>query len=174
LRQSPGDGAEWRKRIGEQVADNGRLFFDLAFRVLRDAGAAEDVCQQALLKALQAQDELRGSDSLKAWLARVVVNESLQIHRRQKIEQQALRRAAAVPTDPDPPEPDLRPSVLRAVAQLPDTTRVVVTLRLLHGMSGNQVKDLLACSAVEVSRQLHRGMEQLRQSLSEWEHSKEG
>lgn len=170
MRQPPGDEPDWNSLVGEQVARNGPLFFELAYRLLRDSAAAEDACQQAMLKALQAEHGLRGRDSLKAWLARVVINESLQMHRRREIERHAVRSAAATILDkPQAPELDLRETVLEAVSGLPETTRVVVTLRLLHGMSGNQVKDLLSCSAVEVSRQLHRGMELLRHSLSTWE-----
>jgi len=169
VRQLPGDEPEWKSLVGEQFAAHGRLFFDLAYRVLRDAAGAEDVCQQAMVKALQAEKEIQGRDSLKSWIARVVVTESLQIRRRKGIEKQILQRAAAIPVDkPRPPELELREAVLRAVAELPELARVVVTLRLLHDMKGNQVAELLSVSAVEVSRQLHKGMELLRSSLSDW------
>ena len=56
-----------------------------------------------------------------------------------------------------------------AMDRLPETARMVVALRVMHGLSGNEVKDLLGCSAGEVSRQLHRGMEQLRGLLAEFQ-----
>jgi DNA-directed RNA polymerase specialized sigma24 family protein len=53
-----------------------------------------------------------------------------------------------------------------ALRELPDLTRAVVVLRIMQGMSGNEVKGLLGCSAAEVSRRLYSGMEQLRTLLS--------
>ena len=64
---------------------------------------------------------------------------------------------------------DMREAVVQAMDRLPETARTVVALRLMQGMSGNEVKDLLGCSASEVSRQLHAGMEQLRGLLAEFE-----
>jgi RNA polymerase sigma factor (sigma-70 family) len=60
-----------------------------------------------------------------------------------------------------------REMVIGALEKLPDTTRMVVTLRIMQQFSGNEVKELLGCSASEVSRRLHEGMELLRNLLAE-------
>ena len=61
---------------------------------------------------------------------------------------------------------ELRGMLEDSLAELPEPTQVVVVLRLLEGMAGNEVKAVLGCSASEVSRRLHHGMEHLRQRLS--------
>lgn len=162
---------EWGGFLAEQLGQNGRLFYRLAYGVLRDAQAAEDVCQQALLKAWERQQQLREAGALRNWIARVVLNESLQLRRRRKTEQRALGRTAAEAEPSSGPDPSLemKEAVLAAMEQLPEDVRLVVAMRLMQGVSGNEVKDMLGCSAAEVSRQLHRGMEMLRRSLADWQ-----
>jgi RNA polymerase sigma-70 factor (ECF subfamily) len=176
--QAGGPGG-WGALLSEQIRQHGRLFYRLAYGVLGDAGAAEDACQQALLKAWEQRDRVQaqqGGAALRGWLARVVVNESLQAARRRKTELRA--NAARTQADAAAPAPaprheqaDLRKAVLAALEHLPETPRLVVALRVMQDMSGNEVKDLLGCSAAEVSRQLHHGMELLRPLLADWKTS---
>lgn len=162
-----GDGG-WRTLLSEQFSQSGRLLYRLAYGILRDAPAAEDACQQALLKAWERRDELRDAARLRSWLARVVVTESLQARRRQKIERRVLVLQGGEPQQTEIGPLGLRESVLAAMQQLPEQARLVVALRLMQGVSGNEVKDLLGCSAGEVSKQLHRGMKILRELLADW------
>ena len=60
-----------------------------------------------------------------------------------------------------------RDLVLSALAQLPEPIRGVVTLRMMQEMSGNEVSELLGCSALDVSRRLHEGLDQLRRFLAD-------
>ena len=148
--------------------ENGRLFFRLAFGVVRDAAAAEDACQQAMMKAWAQRDRIDNPQTLRAWLARTVVNESLQIARRVRIERRVLNHhaisAEGVVAGAEGGFGD-REAVLRAMEQLDEEVRAVVTLRIIEGLSGNEVKDLLGCSAAGVSRRLHEGLEQMRITL---------
>lgn len=161
--------------LAEQVREHGRLFFRLAYGVLRDEQAAEDACQQAILKALEQQQpqDLENPAALRAWLAKVVLNESLQVLRRRRTEQRVMevmdQQGRAGPREHNPAEHDLlRQSVLDAMLRLPEDLRLVAALRIMEGLRGNEVKDLLGCSASEVSRQLHQAMERLRVLLADW------
>jgi RNA polymerase sigma-70 factor (ECF subfamily) len=154
--------------LTDQACVSGRLLFTLAYKILRDVDAAEDACQQAFLKAWQHQGTLQSRESLRAWLAQTVVNESLGVYRRRQTEKRILRQQAQTATAVvqevvDPGEQ--REEVLSHVSQLPEPIRTVVVLRLLEGLSGNEVKELLGCSAAEVSRRLHEGLDLLREKL---------
>jgi RNA polymerase sigma-70 factor (ECF subfamily) len=161
----------WDLLLAEQLRHNGRLYFRLAHNILRDTSMSEDMCQQALLRAWEQRDRLDPSPlSLKGWLARTVVNNSLQVLRRGKIEQRVVAAQATKPAQESHDghaTAETREAILAAVARLPEETRLVVAMRLLEGMSGMQVKELLGCSSAEVSRQLHRGMDELRRVLGE-------
>jgi RNA polymerase sigma-70 factor (ECF subfamily) len=152
--------------------------FRVAAGILKDRHAAEDVCQQAFLKACQQVTGGSAPDHLKAWLTRVVVNESLCLLRRRKVQERTLAQTAlsrgvqgpAAPggthRDPSPPDTTVHEALLAGLDTLPDATRAVLVLRVMHGLSGNEVKEMLGCSAAEVSRRLYHGMEQLRRQLT--------
>lgn len=159
--------SDWEALVAEQVRLRGPLLFRLAYDVLKDAVKAEDVCQEVILKALQMRSSIRNPAALKGWLARVVINESLQVCRREKCERRVHQVVGARVTSSQTPQPhsDERESLHAAIRELPQPTQAVVVLRLIEGMSGNQVKDLLGMDASEVSRKLHEGMDYLRERL---------
>ena len=168
---SRGGDESWSALLAERVREDGRLYFRVAYGVLRDPHGAEEACQQAMLKAWDHRDRIEPA-TLRAWLARVVLNESLYVARRRKVEQRWMAARAHPDAGPGPTSLDAlatREAVMLAMDRLPETARTVVALRVMHGLSGNEVKDLLGCSAGEVSRQLHRGMEQLRGLLAEFQ-----
>jgi RNA polymerase sigma-70 factor (ECF subfamily) len=155
--------------LSEQVRLRGPLLFKLAYKVLRRSDQAEDVCQQAVLKALQMQSDIRDPRALTAWLARVVVNESLTLRRRMQAERRSrlakADRLDSAATGPRAEDGELREAVYAALADLPQPTQAIVVLRLMHGMSGNEVARLLGTHTSDVSRRLHAGLDQLRGSL---------
>jgi RNA polymerase sigma factor (sigma-70 family) len=167
----------WEAALAAEVHQRGRLLFRVAYALLRDAAAAEDVCQQAFLRAWEERSRIRSREALGSWLVRTVTNDCLQIVRRRRIERKVMGRyASGLETDAKAPghEGELRDAVLDGLAKLPDVTQSVVVLRVMQGMSGDQVKGLIGCSASEVSRQLHRGLELLRHRLPEFEMESNG
>ncbi|MEX0654589.1 MAG: sigma-70 family RNA polymerase sigma factor [Phycisphaeraceae bacterium] len=156
--------SQWERAIEEQASEHGRFYFRVAQGILRDAAAAEDACQQALLRAWQQEEAIRDVDRIRAWLTRVVVNESLQVLRKRKREREVLADQRVQDNHSGDPGAGLavRETVRLALDELPEPTRTVVVLRLINGFTGNEVKAMLKCSASEVSRRLHAGMDQLR------------
>ena len=149
-----------------------RLFFGLAHGVLRNSQAAEDVCQQRLLKAWEHRHNLLDPESLRGWL--------VQGRRQRKPGNLPPRQAGcdsaangnvAVPKDAQPPHHlvDLRESVNIALEKLPDHLREVVVLRLMEGLKGQDVARMLGITAVAVSRQLYQGIDRSREHLIDWQ-----
>lgn len=167
----PENDLRWKSLLADQVRQNGRLFFRTAYKILRNETDAEDVVQQSFLHASGAGGELRDRVALGSWLVRTVTNESLQLRRRRSTERRVLeKQGGAAPGTSDGRQnvPDeLRERVLEALEQLPDAARLVFVLRVIDGESGNQVKELLGCSAVEVSRHLGTARESLRRLLAD-------
>lgn len=163
-----GSDIEWQRLLGEQVRRNARLFYQVAYRVLRNSAAAEDVCQQAFLAAWTERHSIREPGRLAAWLTRTIVNTSLQIMRRQRTERTVLTRlppARSVPSVSQALEDT--ETVTLALAALPENLRTVVVLRIMQGLSGREVQQLLGTSAAGVSRALHEGLERLRRTLAD-------
>lgn len=161
-------GDAWDGLLQEHVRLHGRRFFHIAYGILRDAHAAEDACQAALLKGWTLRDRIAEAGALHAWLLRVVITESLRLLRRRRSEARLQRHlVGSAPDGMSPAERvEFDEAFRAALADLPETTQTVVVLRLVEGLSGNEVKRVLGCSASEVSRRLHYGMEYLRERLS--------
>ena len=155
---------DWLTLLDALVRQYGRFYHRLAYGVLHRNEAAADVCQQAYLRAWERRDQIRDSGALRSWLARVVINESFLVLRRSETEQRVLAarsgwvggQQAAVEAS------DRRDLVVVAMARLPEPVRTVVALRVMQGLSGNEVSRLLGSNASEVSRRLHEGLDQLR------------
>jgi len=157
------DDAIVQTRFTEAVREQGPALLRLSTAILGSREAAEDACQQAFLKAWQQFDRIQ---SLPGWLHRVVVHESFAQLRRRKIERQAMNdQPFTAPMHDHANQVAQREQIVMALSDLPDATREIVVLRLLQGMTGNEVKIMLGCSASEVSRRLHDGMEKLRVAL---------
>jgi RNA polymerase sigma-70 factor (ECF subfamily) len=166
--------------FGDQIRLHGKLFFRVAFQVLRNSALAEEACQQAICRAWERRHSLSKPSALRAWLASSIVHESLTMLRRVKIEKKALaRRTAQDASDPRedrqihqlPEQLEQQRDVLAAVGGLPELVKEVVVLRMLQGMTGREVAEVLDLSAADVSRKLHSGMELLRRELAGWEPS---
>ncbi len=84
-------------------------------RRLTDPSAAEDVLQDALLRALRAYPRLAHGDHLRAWLYRVTTNAAMDHHRR-------TRREVLVPDPLEIAAEDRIPRRLRGATQGPDPT----------------------------------------------------
>lgn len=154
----------------------------LAERLLRDRALAEDVVQEALIRALNALDSFEGRASLKTWLHRITVNTALtKLKQRKRLAEESIdeylpefdRHDCRV----EPPWPtlatvddvmqseQLRRHVFDAIGRLPDAYRLVLELRDIEGYDTNEVAELLEISASNVKVRLHRARAALKKLL---------
>jgi RNA polymerase sigma-70 factor, ECF subfamily len=152
---------------------NQRLF-RVARSVVTDDAEAEDVLQEAWVRAFHALDGWRGEASVATWLARITLHEALGSVRR-------ARRLVVVEGGGEPPEPpdrssapersaenrELRGALRAALDQLPEPLRVVFVLREVEGLSGQETADLLDISPENARVRLHRAKADLRRRLDE-------
>jgi len=129
----------------------------LAWKILRDVPAAEDVCQQAFLK-LWTNPPVVEPGKLEGWMIRVVANQAIDEHRRRE------RSTAFLASDASARGQSPLTGLILAegLARLDEVTRAVVLLRMAEGWSGNETAFRLGISVVDVSRRLHSGLEQMR------------
>lgn len=168
MSETGGTERSWKDLLDEQDRRDGTTYFRLAYGLLCDADAAREVVQEAFLKAWEQRTEIRDSRSLRGWLSRVIVNECFRRLRRRQTRQRVLEDRAQWGRDGEGPADvaERRDLVVAALAQLPEPTRTVVTLRVMQELSGNEVSELLELSPSEVSRRLHEGLDRLRRFLS--------
>ncbi|HVM98010.1 MAG TPA: RNA polymerase sigma factor [Candidatus Acidoferrales bacterium] len=143
----------------------------LAFRLLRgDQAAAEDVAQNAFLRAHRALAGFRGDSKIDTWFYRILVREA-QRHRRW----QAVRRLWNAESaeigdvaDPQPQgDPALRRRISAALDRLSSGQREAFVLVHLEGFSVVETAEILAKAPGTIKSHLHRALSSLRQDLSD-------
>jgi RNA polymerase sigma-70 factor (ECF subfamily) len=159
-----------------------RRLYRIARSVLRDDSEAEDVVQEAYLRAFAHLDRFRGEARLSTWLTRIALNEALGRLRRRRpfvdlaavdaINDQGEARVIFLPSarqDGDPEAAAARAEVRRllerAVDQLPDPFRTVFVLRDIEELSIEETASHLGLRPETVKTRLHRARRLLRQSL---------
>lgn len=154
--------------------------YRLALKMLRDPQDAEDVLQEAFLKAYQGLSGFDGRAQLSTWLYRIVVNEALMHLRRRAPETVSVEAPSDTEDDEGPleivdwcclPEEELLSAEARqvmeeAIQQLPPTLRVVFLLRDVEGLSTREVAEALELSEGAVKVRLSRARARLRELLT--------
>ena len=130
-----------------------------AYLVVHDAGAAEDIAQDAFLAAVDALDRFDRRRPFGPWLHRIVINRAIDWGRRE-----ALRRNSGDPAgEPAAPPPErLSGELMPALAQLAPEQRAVVVLRHLLEYTPGEIARMLELPRGTVNSRLRRGLDQLR------------
>lgn len=156
------------------VVDHGDAVYRLALSIVRDNALAEDIAQEALVKAWLALPTLRSRASIRSWILRIAHNTSISM----------LRTRRAVVTDPhEIPEPPSTPERLvenrvqsgvvmsdfvAALDDLDDLSRSIVVLRELEGLSYDEIAEVLDVPLPTVKTRLLRARRRLSTKLREW------
>jgi len=162
-------------------AHNQRLY-RIARGVIRNDSEAEDVVQEAYVRAFSHLESFRGESTLATWLSRIVINEALGRLRRNRqaaafvrsgdpaAEAQILRFPGSTGCD-DPERTMAQRQILqlveRATDNLPDTYRSVFIARVIEGLSIEETAELLGIRPETVKTRLHRARLLLRRELDE-------
>jgi RNA polymerase sigma-70 factor (ECF subfamily) len=154
---------------------NQRLY-RVALGILGNGGEAEDVMQDAYVRAYAHLDQFAGHAQFSTWLTRIAVYEAMARARRRRrvVEMDAMpdfQRDGF--TDPQAPSPerraidsDLRSALESAIQALPETYRPVVMLRDVEGLSTQETGDCLGLNEAVIKTRLHRGRALLRRDLA--------
>lgn len=121
----------------------------------------DDLVQDVFLSAFQRLSTLRAPGAFGAWLAAIARNRAVDYHRRQPVEQ----LAEDIPADDARPQAEAR-AVLAAIQSLPGAYRETLVLRLVEGMTGQEIADRTGLTPASVRVNLHRGMKRLREALA--------
>ncbi|HEU4601495.1 MAG TPA: RNA polymerase sigma factor RpoE, partial [Steroidobacteraceae bacterium] len=145
----------------------------LVSRFVSDAAEAEDVAQEAFLKAYRALASFRGESAFYTWLYRIAINtakNALVANRRRPVDfdldlqdpEQYERQARL--KDEDTPEgvlltDEIRNVVERAMEQLPEDLRTAIVLRELEGLSYEEIAEAMDCPVGTVRSRIFRARE---------------
>jgi RNA polymerase sigma-70 factor (ECF subfamily) len=151
----------------------------LVSRFVHDAAEAEDVAQEAFLKAYRALPAFRGDSAFYTWLYRIAINtakNTLVSNRRRPVDfdldlqdpEQHDRQARL--KDADTPEgvlltDEIRGVVEHALEQLPEDLRTAIVLRELEGLSYEEIAEAMDCPVGTVRSRIFRAREAIDKKL---------
>jgi len=152
---------------------NQRLY-RVARAILRNDGEAEDVMQDAYVRAYEHLDQFAGRAKFATWLTRIAVHEALarqlRGNRYQELETMSERegdRFASLAPDPEQQasNSEVRRLLEEAVEKLPDAYRTIFILRDVEDVSTTDAAEVLEITQDNVKVRLHRARALLRKSL---------
>lgn len=159
---------------------NNQRLYRIARGVVRDDVEAEDVVQEAYVRAFSHLEAFRGDSSLGTWLSRITINEALGRLRKKRRAQEAslvpggtmeaeIIRFPGSPDVEDPERTMAQRQILRLVEQatdhLPEAFRSVFVARVIEGMSVEETAELLGLRPQTVKTRLHRARGLVREEL---------
>lgn len=158
-------------RFGAFVAEHRARAIGLAWRLLgSENAAAEDVAQEAFVRAYRALDRFREEAALSTWFYRILVNE-VQRHRRWRwVRQRVAGEMPEEPVDPRPRalgDPALRERVARAIDGLPRGQREAFVLVHLEGFTVREAAEISGRALGTMKSHLHRALRALREELGD-------
>lgn len=173
--QTTDDDAVVRARAGDRdayallVARYGALAHRTAY-LLGAGDEAEDVVQEAFVKAYRGLGSFRAGAPFRPWLLRIVVNETHNLHRGVRRRRTLELRLAEPDIEPVEPEravvaADARARVLAAVNAMSHRDRQVLTCRYFLDLSEAETAQVLAWPRGSVKSRLSRAIVKLRRSL---------
>jgi RNA polymerase sigma-70 factor (ECF subfamily) len=130
-------------------------------RRLAGADNAEDVLQDALLRALRAYPKLRHADHLRAWLYRVTTSAAMDYHR-------SRRRETVTGEPPEAATYDTYDdgAFEALIAPLPETARSALRLRFVDDLDYEGIADRLGCSTVAARQRVSTAVRTLRETFA--------
>lgn len=170
-----------RARQGDQAAfeqlvrKHQRYAFNVAYRVLQDAPEAEDVTQEAFVRAWRGLPGFREQAQFTTWLYRIVHNlclNRLPRLRRELLQVEPLEDMLddTAPSPPDLLEAQEQMAFLHAeLEQMPEKYRLVLSLRYLQHLSYEEIAAALNVPMGTIKTHIHRARRLLADRARQWE-----
>ena len=155
-----------------------RPIYALAYRTIGREEDARDVCQETFLRAFRALPRFRGQAKFSSWIYRIALNLCRDWIRRERrtgfVQPPEDVDLMAMVAAEEPSESiedlvarkDQIRAVERAMALLPEEQRTAIVLKEYHGMTFQEIADLMGCPLSTVKTRLYQGLSVLRRELT--------
>jgi RNA polymerase sigma-70 factor, ECF subfamily len=144
------------------------LHYQTVYRAVRgitlDPDLAEDITQEAFVKAYRSRGRYRPAGRLEAWLCTIAVREALTRVRWMAVQRRLVHLAGLRQKEPPPP-PGLADLVEEALSALSPRTRAAVLLYHHHGYRYREIARILGVPEGTVASRLSQGLRRMRRHL---------
>jgi len=154
-----------------------RPIFALAYRTLGREEDARDVTQETFLRAFRALSGFKGDAKFSSWLYRIALNLCRDWIRKERraplvavpegveVEQLAAERGPVETVEDLAARAELGREVARAMEYLPTEQRQAIILKEYHGLTFQEIADLMKCPLSTVKTRVYQGLSTLRKQL---------
>ena len=165
--QSSNAAANRRQRFDELVGRHHQDMYRYAAWLSRDRTVADDVVQEALLRAWKSLDSLREDALAKQWLLTIVRRENARYFERKRLETVDIdnlsqSQAALLAKTHDQELDDMR----KAIYELDDDYREPLVLQVLMGFSTSEIAEQMGLKQGAVLTRLHRARARLKETMA--------
>ncbi len=164
--------AQARREFEERLAECGPLAYRVARGVLRNSADAEDVAQEALLRAYRRFDRLRDRNRFRPWLVRIAFRLALDRLRSSKRREQRdtfwshpAHQPPAANAEDLAVSNEFQAHLDRALGELPEKLRLVLLLAAMEGHTIDEIATIVGVSAGTVKSRIFYARKQLAEKL---------
>jgi RNA polymerase sigma-70 factor (ECF subfamily) len=148
------------------VRDHQQMVYAVALSHCKDATAAEDLAQEAFLKAYRSMDGLKHPSQLKTWLYSIARFTAIDwLRRRKREEVRPLPEVQAAPEAAGGESEDRAMRVMSVIQGLRDDYREIMLLRYVRGLSYAEIAKTVGGTPSAIGEKLHRVREMVREKL---------
>ena len=153
------------------------LVFSLAYKLTGNREMANDVAQEAFIRAWKAIEKFRGDSTFSTWIYRITVNTAWTLRKKAKkhktLNIDDTYEPIVIDEKKDPElvaiNSDLSSVLINSLDKIPIEQRIIVELKNIEGRSHKEIADYLDISVTAAKVRLHRAHQKLRQILEEVE-----
>ena len=160
-----------RMAFRQLVLDHSHAMFRVAWRLCNDESIAEDIVQEAFIKAWRKIEDFRMQSSFRSWLHRITVNTAMDYLRKQSRRRQFETETPEFETAEMAELPrhdvqiDIRLQAGAAMQKLSDTERAALLLRHYEGHSINEIAQILELTGDAAKQTVFRAVQKMRIAL---------
>jgi len=146
-----------------------RSMYNVGYRIVNNADEAQDVLQEAFISAFRNLEFYRGDATFGAWMKRIVVHKAINCLKKRRMERlpddenwDVRQEEVEEESFPHPVE-----TVRKAIEELPDGYRAVLSLYLVEGYDHGEIAGILGISESTSKSQFNRSKKRLREILEQ-------
>ena len=172
------------REFDEMVLEHTDMMYAVALRLTRNVADAQDLTQNAIVKALRFHSKFQKGTYIKAWLLTILRNTFINDYRRKQRRPMNVELTGAEAAPGSLPDPDvnydppgeryqdmielLDDSVVQAIEGLPEEFRLAVIMADIEDKSYKAIAEAMDCPMGTVMSRLYRGRKLLRKELKEY------
>jgi len=146
-----------------------KSMYNLALRMTGNQNEAEDILQDAFIKAFREVRKLKNEKAFGGWLRRIVVNLCVDSTRKKKLVFVEVEKLKDQHDEEDGVEESMDPGLIHTmIKKLPDGAREILVMRALEGYKHAEIGEQLGISESTAKTQYFRAKQLLAKMLNDW------